>query len=311
MNNKTVKRPILFILVGFVVFIFSACTVQEEPQAKQSKTQVNKKSKQQGIQKKKTSEKQHRSSSRKKARNSSQVKILFNRLKVAKESTVAYDRDYFKHWSDLDGNGCDTRQDVLYRENLKKGFSCKDSTGRWFSAYDRLVTTDSSSFDVDHMVPLSEAWDSGASFWNEQKRERYANDLYPYSLIAVSASSNRSKSDQDPAEWMPTNKSFSCQYTARWIAVKSRWKLTIDSTEKRAIQKLLSSCSNRQLILKKKVAFKPINKPNSKPKPGKLDPKFSSCSQAISNGYGNYRRGLDPEYSWYRDADNDGLVCEK
>jgi hypothetical protein len=308
MNSKLIKRL-------FIVILFSALTVASTACAQQSSNQqalASNKKTSNSKQVKTKSNKPHQKKQIAKTKSTAQVRILFKRLRVAREVTSAYNRDDFEHWSDLDGNGCDTREDVLYRQNLRKGSSCRDLRGRWFSAYDRTFTTNSSSFDVDHMVPLSEAWDSGADRWSAQRREAYANDIYPYSLIAVSASSNRSKSDQDPAEWMPENRAFTCAYTARWIAVKFRWKLKVDSRERQALNKLLSSCSNSQLKLNKPVSTKPA-KPIKKPvqKPGKLDPRFSSCAKAISRGYGNYKRGKDREYSWYIDGDKDGIACEK
>jgi hypothetical protein len=79
-------------------------------------------------------------------------------------------------------------------------------------------------FDIDHLSPLAEAWDSGAWAWDADTRMRYADDLDdPRSLIAVSASANRSKGDQDPAEWMPPAASYACTYITDWVAVKTRW----------------------------------------------------------------------------------------
>jgi hypothetical protein len=116
------------------------------------------------------------------------------------------------------------------------GSGCSLSGGSWFSVYDSVSTTDSSSFDVDHFVPLKEAWDSGANRWDASTREAYANDLgYDGSLIAVSASSNRSKSDRDPAAWMPDVSAYDCQYIYTWIEVKLRWGLTVDGAEQAAL----------------------------------------------------------------------------
>lgn len=108
-----------------------------------------------------------------------------------------YDRDLFADWYDADRDGCNTRKEVLIAESLDPvqiGSGCSISGGRWFSIYDNVETTDSSKFDIDHMVPLSEAWDSGAWNWNADQRKHFANDLdQPFFLIAVTASSNRSK----------------------------------------------------------------------------------------------------------------------
>ncbi len=180
----------------------------------------------------------------------SNARVMFRRLRVAEPSTRPYSRDLFKHWIDENSDGCDTRREVLRRENVgKKGGACSAETGTWVSVYDGLVTRDPSSFDVDHLIPLAEAWRSGADSWPPPKRQAFANDLHPFSLIAVSASSNRSKSDQDPATWLPPETAFVCQYVARWIAVKFRWRLTVDPAEKGALARTLKRCDNPALKL--------------------------------------------------------------
>jgi DNA uptake protein ComE-like DNA-binding protein len=111
-----------------------------------------------------------------------------------------------------------------------------------------VSTTNASGFDVDHFVPLAEAWDSGAANWDSATRQAFANDLdFSMSLIAVTASSNRSKSDRDPAEWLPTNTAYHCEYAVAWVQVKVRWKLTIDSAEKEKLLSLANSCGGEAL----------------------------------------------------------------
>jgi len=173
---------------------------------------------------------------------------VLNSLPVSPERTSGYDRDLFEHWSDLDGDGCNTREEVLVQERKAGRVSgCDVIGGQWRSAYDRDVTSNSSSFDIDHYVPLKEAWDSGAWRWNTSTRERFANDLgYRGSLIAVSASSNRSKSDRDPSEWLP--EFGTCKYAKTWIAVKFRWRLAVDSQEKSALSRILRNCSPRMKV---------------------------------------------------------------
>jgi len=165
----------------------------------------------------------------------------------APASHTGYNRDLFKAWIDADGNGCDTRAEVLLAETLIKALTrntCTVSTGQWYSPYDGATLTDASKLDIDHFVPLSEAWQSGAYAWSSEKRIRYGNDLgYSASLIAVSASANRSKGDSDPAKWMPTNRSYFCDYVATWIAVKWRWSLSVDTLERKAVNSVLSGCT--------------------------------------------------------------------
>ena len=167
-------------------------------------------------------------------------------LSTVAENRTGYSRDLFVHWIDADGDGCDTRREVLIDESLTPvsvGASCSLSGGSWVSLYDGLSFTDPSGMDIDHMVPLAEAWDSGANAWSADRRKRFANDLdVEWALIAVSASSNRSKSDRDPAEWLPPASSALCPYLADWLAAKVRWQLSVDSTERSALEGLIPGC---------------------------------------------------------------------
>jgi hypothetical protein len=167
-------------------------------------------------------------------------------LRIEPEFVGGYDRDLFADWYDADRNGCNTRKEVLIAESLEPvqiGARCAITGGRWFSIYDNVETTDSSTFDIDHMVPLSEAWDSGAWNWNADQRKHFANDLdQPFFLIAVTASSNRSKSDRDPAEWMPPNAGYHCEYVRIWIEIKRAWDLSVDQAEHNYLAQKLASC---------------------------------------------------------------------
>jgi hypothetical protein len=167
-------------------------------------------------------------------------------LRIEPEHVGGYDRDLFADWYDADRDGCNTRKEVLIAESLDPvqiGSGCSISGGRWFSIYDNGETTDSSKFDIDHMVPLSEAWDSGAWNWNADQRKHFANDLdQPFFLIAVTASSNRSKGDRDPAQWMPPNASYHCTYVRIWIEIKRAWDLSVDQAEHDYLARKLASC---------------------------------------------------------------------
>ena len=167
-------------------------------------------------------------------------------LRIEPEYVGGYNRDLFADWYDADRNGCNTRKEVLIAESLDPvqiGSSCSIIGGRWFSIYDNVETTDSSKFDIDHMVPLSEAWDSGAWNWNADQRKHFANDLdQPFFLIAVTASSNRSKSDRDPVEWMPPNSAYHCEYVRIWIEIKRAWDLSVDQAEHDYLARKLASC---------------------------------------------------------------------
>ncbi|MGW1606659.1 HNH endonuclease family protein [Streptomyces eurythermus] len=169
-------------------------------------------------------------------------------LPVRDEDRTGYERTKFKHWVDADKDGCNTRAEVLRTEAViapEQGASCRLSGGRWYSPYDDRYFTGPSGLDIDHLVPLAEAWDSGASAWSPAEREAYANDLGDgRALIAVSAASNRSKADQDPATWLPPAAGYRCQYVTDWVADKTRWGLSIDSGEEAAVSQVLSQCPN-------------------------------------------------------------------
>jgi Protein of unknown function (DUF1524) len=165
-----------------------------------------------------------------------------NSLTVKSEgSMTGYSRDKFPHWIGQ-GSGCDTRQLVLKRDADYYSGSCPVTSGKWYSYYDGVTFYDPSDLDIDHVVPLAEAWRSGASSWTTQKREDFANDLSGPQLIAVSASSNRSKGDQDPSTWQPPRSGADCGYSKWWISTKHKWGLSLQSSEKTALQGMLNSC---------------------------------------------------------------------
>ncbi len=159
-------------------------------------------------------------------------------------SMTGYSRDLFPHWISQ-GNNCDTREVVLKRDgtNVTVGSNCYPTGGSWYSAYDQTTTSDPSKVQIDHIVPLADAWRSGAKNWTTPQRQAFANDLTNPQLIAVSASSNESKGDQDPSEWMPPNTGEWCYYVRNWIQVKYYYHLTITSAEKSTLSSTLSgSC---------------------------------------------------------------------
>lgn len=152
-----------------------------------------------------------------------------------------YDRDQWPGWTDSDGDGCDTRQDVLQAEALvppATSVGCALVGGQWESPYDGVATSDAGALDIDHVVALAEAHRSGAWAWDDARRAAYANDTDDArALAAVSASSNRSKGDRDPAGWLPDR--GVCPYIGAWIAVKARWGLSVDAEEATELSDLL------------------------------------------------------------------------
>ncbi|WP_331751019.1 HNH endonuclease family protein (plasmid) [Streptomyces globisporus] len=165
---------------------------------------------------------------------------------LAAESREGYQRSSFKHWVDEDEDGCSTRAEVLIAESRVPATvepRCKVTAGQWFSFYDGFTLTAPGGLDIDHMVPLAEAWDSGASQWTAARREAYANDLSAErSLVAVTAKTNRSKADKDPAEWLPPLADARCTYAADWVSTKLRWGLSVDEAEAEALAGLAEGC---------------------------------------------------------------------
>ncbi|MFI2031923.1 HNH endonuclease family protein [Streptomyces buecherae] len=164
------------------------------------------------------------------------------RIKTADEDRTGYTRSSFKHWNAGEdrADGCNTRAEVLLAEAIVAptiGPGCKISGGTWRSYYDGQEVTGPAGLDIDHMVPLAEAWDSGASAWTPAKREAYANDQKATtSLVAVTARTNRQKADQDPADWLPPAPEAQCRYVAEWTSTKLRWKLSADQPELEALK---------------------------------------------------------------------------
>ena len=177
------------------------------------------------------------------------AKTILSTIKVENEYKTGYRRSLFTHWSDLDGNGCDTREEVLKRDSTSRPqvdpYRCYVVAGDWYSVYDGARLSDRGDVDIDHVVALKEAWDSGAWAWSDSQRKAYANDLTDSrTLIAVRDRINASKSDKDPSNWMPPLRSYWCSYLSDWISIKARWGLSMDQSEFGRVKNLLNSdCS--------------------------------------------------------------------
>ena len=181
-------------------------------------------------------------------------------LKAAESLTVkgrapktGYSRDRFgTAWADTDSNNCDTRDDILKRDlrDVKfTGGTCRVSYGLLqsdpYSGKEVTYRRGRSLVDIDHIVPLSDAWQKGAKYWDASKRIALAND--PLNLIAVDASTNRSKGDGDAATWLPPNKAYRCTYVAGQVAVKQKYGLWVTAAEKSAMEKVLKTCPGQKL----------------------------------------------------------------
>jgi hypothetical protein len=164
-------------------------------------------------------------------------------LKVAKAGSMkGYSREKFPTWRKT-GSNCDVRDSVLKRDGTKvKTSGCNVVAGTWTSIYDGQALNSPTKVDIDHLVPLANAWRSGAAAWTTDKREDFANDLDDPQLVAVSASSNRSKGDQDPSTWKPKATSEWCKYAEDWVTVKTVWKLTVTAAEKSALEQMVETC---------------------------------------------------------------------
>ncbi|MFF3410777.1 HNH endonuclease family protein [Streptomyces sp. NPDC002742] len=166
---------------------------------------------------------------------------------------TGYTRERFgTAWADTDANACDTRDDILKRDLKEVKLSdgkCRVSRGVLepdpYGGKDVTFVRGRSLVDIDHLVALSDAWQTGAKYWDASKRIALAND--PLNLRAVGASANRSKGDGDTATWLPPNKAYRCTYVAAQVAVKKKYGLWVTSAEKAAMKKVLGGCPGQKL----------------------------------------------------------------
>ena len=170
---------------------------------------------------------------------------------------TGYDRGLFgQAWADVDRNGCDTRNDVLRRDlapfALKPGTNgCLVLSGTLHDPYlGRTIAfvrgaNTSAAVQIDHVGPLSDAWQKGAQQWSTARRTALANDLL--NLLAVDGLTNQRKSDGDAATWLPPNKPYRCAYAARQIAVKAKYGLWVTGAERDALGRILATCPSQAL----------------------------------------------------------------
>ena len=169
-------------------------------------------------------------------------------LPVATEVRTGYARDMFPLWIDADGDGCNTRYEVLIAEATTKptiGSGCTLTGGRWYSYYDGLLDAPS-DLDIDHLVPLAEAWDSGARTWTAAQRagvrERPRRCAATWSRSPTTSTRPRATRTR-PTGCRRTGQRR-CRYVAEWTAVKIRWRLTVDTAEKSALIQYAAGCTN-------------------------------------------------------------------
>ncbi|ARZ66071.1 hypothetical protein SMD11_0405 [Streptomyces albireticuli] len=175
-----------------------------------------------------------------------EARKALEKLTVAKwRPMTGYSRNAFPHWAQQ-GDRCDTRETVLERDGqgVKRDDQCRAVSGTWHSLYDDKTLTAASQADIDHMVPLANAWRSGADTWTTEKRKQFANDLTHPQLLASSAASNRSKGDQGPDQWQPPAKGAWCVYGRAWTSVKDTYGLTVTEDEKKMLGTMLGTCTS-------------------------------------------------------------------
>ena len=184
---------------------------------------------------------------------------------------VGYSRSEWKHWLSLEGKPCwSVRNEVLNRDAVpgtvkyldrKKNATdnydeacaigtpveekgrikvSTENSGKWIDPYSGDEITSSSSIDIDHVIPLSNAARNGGQKWDKDKKELFANDLD--NLLATSASENRSKGDKGPGEYMPPNKSYHCQYAKTYTSVAYKYSLTITDSDYKVLNKAVNNC---------------------------------------------------------------------
>ena len=174
---------------------------------------------------------------------------LLARLAVRRSDPAApYVRDDFDggDWAYDPATGCNTRELVLIDESIiepEVDDRCRTTRGRWRSLYDAVETEDPADLQIDHFVPLADAWRSGAHAWTSERRLAFANDRTdPATLIAVTGSTNQSKGDATPDEWLPPDEATWCTYAQMWVEVKATWDLSVTAPERARLAELLAGC---------------------------------------------------------------------
>ncbi|WP_265447812.1 HNH endonuclease family protein [Flexivirga meconopsidis] len=168
----------------------------------------------------------------------------------AQDPMTGYSRDLFPHWRDAStwgwpvapNDACNARNAALYRDgqNVQMSSTCTNLTGTWIDPYGAGKYNAASDIDIDHMVPLGNAWATGADNWTTTKRTQYAND--PLVLVSAKDTLNQSKGDKDPSVWKPPNTAAYCLYATRWVLVKKKYNLWVTSAEKSALNTMFGSC---------------------------------------------------------------------
>ena len=235
-----------------------------------------------------------------------------------------YERKDWRHWEDHDGDCQDARQEVLVEESLDEvtfetDRQCRVETGRWYGAFTGAYFEDPGDVDVDHMVPLKNAHNSGGWAWGPAMKEEYANNLGDDDhLIAVQDNANQSKGARGPDEWMPPDETYWCQYATDWTEIKARWDLTMTDPEAEAVVDRLQRCENPPEVEVETLDFLGSVTGEHKPTAEPEGAVYSSCEEASEAGEQRVQgsrgagKGFPAELvPSARDGDGDGVVCER
>lgn len=233
---------------------------------------------------------------------------------VTNEHGDGYVRDLFGYPADLDRDGCDTRSEVLQRDTMSlpqiDAITCRVIEGDWYSPYDDLTFERAEDIDVDHVVALKEAWDSGAWQWSNPAKVAFANDLTDRrTLLAVSSDSNVAKSDKDPSNWLPTNADDVCRFIGDWVSIKARWGLTMDQSEHGRVRNLLTGPCLGWRIEPFAAAPVDLSPVSTDTPPPSNDVYYANCAEARAAGAAPLLLG-EPGYRSALDRDKDGVACE-
>ena len=250
-----------------------------------------------------------------------------------------YSRSQWKHWIDEDGDCQDARQEALISESLAEVTfeperKCRVATGRWYGAFASVYVEAPGDLDIDHLVPLKNAHDSGGWAWSSARKEQYANYLGdPDHLIAVTKGANRSKGAKGPEEWRPPDEGYWCQYATDWTEVKMEWGLTMTQRETEAVIVMLDTCEEPVDVKAKRAegiagtdtsgqaaAEEATATPTLVPEleAEEITPVYESCEEAVEAGESRVQGGIGGGRGFpkemvpsARDGDGDGVVCER
>ena len=250
---------------------------------------------------------------------------------------MEYNRSQWKHWIDEDGDCQDARQEALISESLvevtfESERKCRVATGRWYGAFTGIYVEAPGDLDIDHLVPLKNAHDSGGWAWGSDRKQEYANNLAePDHLIAVTKGANRSKGAKGPEEWRPPDEGYWCQYATDWTEVKMEWGLTMTQRETEAVIEMLDTCEEPIEVEAGRAGGiagtgtsgrategEATATPTLVPEPQENISVYGSCEEAVEAGESRvqgsvgggrgFPKGMVPSA---RDGDGDGVVCER